>query len=139
MKKILLFLGLGALIMSAKIWQASELIEVEPLLKLINSPNKAQVPTIINVGPMQNIKYAVTYGTASNDDAMAKIKTAATTMKKDKPVVVYCGCCKMENCPNVQPAYDYFISAGFKNVKVLNLKEDLAADWVAKKYPMETK
>lgn len=139
MKKIIVLVSVVLLAVSAKVWVSSELIEVPDLLALINSNNKAKIPNIINVGPMQNIKGAVTYGTGSDEQAITKIKAAAAKMKKDKMVVVYCGCCKMDHCPNIEPAFALFKQAGFKNVKVLNLPEDLATDWVAKKYPMEVK
>lgn len=139
MKRIIFLLGVAAIFMSATVWQASQLIEVDVLLGLIKTNNKAKIPAIINVGPMQNIKYAVTYGAASDEQALAKLKKAAATMNKNKAVVVYCGCCKMDHCPNIEPAYKFFKESGFKSVRVLNLPEDLAADWVAKKYPMETK
>ncbi|MFN8437528.1 MAG: hypothetical protein U0V72_07790 [Cytophagales bacterium] len=137
MKKVAALLAVLILAISAKVWTSSELIEVKDLLPLINSKDKKKIPAIINVGPMLNIKGAVTYGSASDEKAMEKIKKAATTMNKNKAVVIYCGCCKMEHCPNIEGAFNFFKESGFKSVKVLNLPEDLATDWVAKKYPME--
>jgi len=79
------------------------------------------------------------YGPVSDYKGMDQFKEGASKISKDKEIVIYCGCCKMDHCPNVAPAYDYLKSNGYKKIKVLNLQEDLIFDWVNKGYPMDAK
>jgi thiosulfate/3-mercaptopyruvate sulfurtransferase len=43
----------------------------------------------------------------------------------------------MEKCPNIRPAFSALKSAGFQNVRVLELRTNLRTDWTAKGYPVE--
>jgi len=50
-------------------------------------------------------------------------------------IVLYCGCCPWNHCPNVKPAYDALQAMGFRNLKVLYIANNFGADWVDKGYP----
>ncbi len=52
-------------------------------------------------------------------------------------VVVYCGCCTAQNCPNIRPSFAYLKEQGFTNVRLLDIETGLYPDWVDKGYPME--
>lgn len=86
---------------------------------------------------MDNIKTAVAVGRATSVTGIEKIKSSLAWENKNRAVVVYCGCCSYASCPNIKPAYDAVIAAGFKNAKVLELPVGIREDWVAKGYPME--
>jgi rhodanese-related sulfurtransferase len=59
------------------------------------------------------------------------------TVGKDAPIVLYCGCCPWDHCPNIRPAYKALQAAGYKNVKALYLPKSFGEDWAAKGYPVE--
>ncbi|MBC7388195.1 MAG: rhodanese-like domain-containing protein [Opitutaceae bacterium] len=121
-------------------WTAEQLYDPAALVKVIKDP-KAPKPLILNTGTMRNIKGAVKLGPVSDYDGLKQFKAGVVKFAgdKNKEVVIYCGCCKMDHCPNVEPAYTHLQSLGFKKVKILNLQEDLIFDWVNKGYPMDAK
>ncbi|MFL6463384.1 MAG: hypothetical protein ACJ73N_03115, partial [Bryobacteraceae bacterium] len=51
------------------------------------------------------------------------------------PIVIYCGCCPFDKCPNIHPAYNTLKDLGFTDVKVVVNKTNLHTDWVSKGYP----
>jgi hypothetical protein len=119
-------------------WAQDQLMQPEELVKILKDA-KAKKPVIINTGTMRNIKTALKYGPVSDPKGLDQFKAEVTKIAKEKEIVIYCGCCKMGHCPNVQPAYEHLKSNGFSKVKVLNLEEDLVFDWVNKGYPMDAK
>ena len=120
----------------APLWTKEQLMPTKDLAEKIKT-NAKDKPIILNVGPMELIKGAVDVGRATSVTGIEKIKSTVAMENKNKVVVVYCGCCSYASCPNIKPAYDALISAGFKNAKVLELPEGIKPDWVAKGYPVE--
>jgi thiosulfate/3-mercaptopyruvate sulfurtransferase len=120
----------------APIWKKEQLMPTQELADKINA-NAKDKPLIFNVGPMENIKGAITIGAATNATFSDRIISALAMENKTKPIVVYCGCCSYSSCPNIKPAYDLLIAKGFKNSKVLELPEGIKPDWVAKGFPTE--
>ena len=45
-------------------------------------------------------------------------------------IVLYCGCCPWDKCPNAKPAYEALHSMGFTNVKVVHIANNFGANWV---------
>jgi hypothetical protein len=139
MKNIFTLLFISASILSfaqQTIWSKDQLMPATDLAEKIKSNTKDK-PIILNVGPMDQIKTAVFVGRGTSVTGIEKIKSTVAMENKNSVVVIYCGCCSYASCPNIKPAYDALISAGFKNAKVLDLPVGLAPDWVAKGYPME--
>lgn len=131
------FLALGmSSFAQTPLWKPEQLMPTKTLADKINA-NATDKPLLFNVGPMDNIKGAVAVGRATSVTGIEKIKTTLAWEAKARQVVVYCGCCSYASCPNIKPAYDAVLAAGFKNVKVLELPVGLREDWVAKGYPME--
>lgn len=119
----------------APLWKKEQLMPTQELADKLKS-NK-DLPMVFNVGPMDNIKTAIAVGRATSVTGIEKIKSTLAWEPKTRAVVVYCGCCSYASCPNIKPAYDAVLAAGFKNVKVLELPVGIKEDWVAKSYPME--
>lgn len=111
------------------------LMETEYLVRVLKS-TKAAKPHIFNVGPMENIKGAKAMGSANTPEGMEKFKEHVDKLPLDASIVIYCGCCKLENCPNVNAPVIYMEARGYTNFKILNIKDDLATDWIDKGYPM---
>lgn len=117
-------------------WTKEQLMPAKDLVDKIQTKSK-DLPIIINVGPMDLIKTAISVGRGTSVTGIEKLKSTVAMENKNKTVVVYCGCCSYSSCPNIKPAYDALISSGFKNAKVLDLPVGIREDWVAKGYPME--
>jgi thiosulfate/3-mercaptopyruvate sulfurtransferase len=120
----------------APLWKKEHLMPTAELAEKINK-NTPDKPIIFNVGPMENIKSSVFVGRGTSATAIERMKSELSMQPKTKALVVYCGCCSYASCPNIKPAFDALIAAGFKNTKVLELPEGIKPDWVAKGFPME--
>jgi thiosulfate/3-mercaptopyruvate sulfurtransferase len=116
-------------------WKKEQMMPVKELAERITS--KKDVPVILNIGPMENIKTAITVGPMNSIFAKDKIQNALSGTDKNREIVVYCGCCSYANCPNIRPAFEKVQELGYKKVKVLEIPEGIKPDWVAKGYPME--
>ena len=100
----------------------------------------AQKPVILYVGPkafyvQAHIPGAENIGPVGKPEGMEKLRARAASLPKDSPVVIYCGCCPWDHCPNIRPAFAELRKAGFTHVRVLYLATSLGADWVDKGFP----
>jgi len=136
----LLVAGLCLCQESSTAWKQSELIEPSALALAIGGGNP---PYIICVAfPVlykgRHIPNAIFAGPTDKQEGLAMLKTAASKLPKDEPVVIYCGCCPMEKCPNVRPAYNLLKQMGFKKVRVLDIPSNMHSDWYSRGYPGES-
>jgi hypothetical protein len=127
-----------AQVLTAKkqVYESSQLMQTADLLKALNSPN-ANKPLIYNIGFVGDIKGAKKIGAASKEEGIKNLREEVQHLPKTTSIVVYCGCCPFEHCPNVRPAYTMLQEMGFKQTKILNLPTSIKADWIDKGYPME--
>ena len=100
------------------------------------------VPLILNVGPralfdQAHIRGAEYIGATSSEEGRTKLRERVKTLPKDTAIVLYCGCCPWEHCPNIRPAFAELAQLGFTNVKALFVAHNIGADWVEKGYPTE--
>lgn len=116
-------------------FKPEQLIQPAKLSEVYSKPLSAQ-PLILNMGVERNIKNAVEVGIVSSPSKYQKLVEVMKKVPKDRELVVYCGCCKLEDCPNVPLALEKLSSLGYKKVKVLNLTTGINEDWIDKKYPM---
>ena len=114
-------------------WTSDQLMEPSTLAKAIKD-NK-NIPLIYCVGPGVVIPGSVNIGPAHVEDNITKFKKALDSLPKNAAIVIYCGCCPFEHCPNVRPAIDALKQAGFTNYKLLNLEHNIKADWIDKGFP----
>jgi 3-mercaptopyruvate sulfurtransferase SseA len=119
----------------------AQLIQTEALNLLLQAktPDK---PLMLQVGSLflfnqAHIPGSVYIGAAAQPDGLQQLENTAAKLSRKKFIVLYCGCCPWNHCPNVGPAYNQLHSMGFTNVKVLYLPNNLGDDWVAKGYPIE--
>lgn len=115
-------------------WTAEQLLEPAVLAEAIQKGNN--VPLIFNIGPAGAIYGSVDIGATREEANVAKLRSELEGLDKDAEVVVYCGCCPFENCPNIRPAMSLLNEMGFTNHKLLNLAENLKVDWINPGYPM---
>jgi thiosulfate/3-mercaptopyruvate sulfurtransferase len=139
--KNLLYILVAALFLSFIIegtYPADKLMEPAVLAKTLNKKS-GKKPVVLNVGSVEDIviKTAIPAGPCSIKQGIAKLNTALTTIKTDQEIVIYCGCCALEHCMNIQPAVDVLVAKGYKKYKILNIKESIVGDWKAKGYPIK--
>jgi hypothetical protein len=121
-------------------WQDDDLMKPEDLALGLR---KADIPvSIICVAfpvlyRQRHIAGAVLAGPGSKPEGIEALKAALKNSDKDKLLVLYCGCCPMQQCPNIRPAYLVARDMGLVNVRVLNIPHNFHADWVARGYPVE--
>ncbi len=119
-------------------WTQKDLIEPSALAAIIANP-KANQPKIFNIGVVDNIKGAVNIGGVSEKENLQKLNKALSNLPKNTFLVVYCGCCPFERCPNIRPAVNMLKTMGFTNGKLLNLPTNLKQNWIEKGYPIAAK
>lgn len=133
---IAVFFALSSFVQQEDPWKKEQIIPTKELAEKIQNHSK-DLPIIINVGPMENIKTAIAVGATGTEEGINKLTKTISTLKKTDKIVIYCGCCSYANCPNIRPAFKKLQESGFKNVKVLDIPEGIKPDWVAKGYPVE--
>ena len=53
-------------------------------------------------------------------------------LDKNTEIVLVCGCCPFEHCPNIRPSFELMTEMKFTNQKLLNLSHNLKVDWINK-------
>ncbi len=76
-------------------------------------------------------------GPGSKPEGLELLKKAVAGQKKDREIVVYCGCCPWDKCPNVKPALAALREMGFTHVRAVVIKENFKTDWSDRNYPTE--
>jgi thiosulfate/3-mercaptopyruvate sulfurtransferase len=122
-------------------WTAQQLVQPADLVKELAIKNGA-APTVLYVGFRTlfeggHIPGASFHGTASTEAGLADLKKWAATVPRTTNLVIYCGCCPFDRCPNIRPAFAALRDMGFTRLRLLVLPKNFAADWVDKGYAME--
>jgi 3-mercaptopyruvate sulfurtransferase SseA len=104
---------------------------------------KAAPPTILQVGfsklyQQAHIPGAVYAGPTNSETGLAALKAAADKLSRDAPLVIYCGCCPWNRCPNMDAAYTTLKAMGFTRLRALYIASNFGQDWVDKGYPVVT-
>jgi thiosulfate/3-mercaptopyruvate sulfurtransferase len=122
--------------------QAADLPLVQPKV-VAAALSGGTKPVVLYVGP--NVMYrskhvpgAVYAGPGNRPDGIELLKTSAKGFPKDREIILYCGCCPWDRCPNIRPATEALRAMGFTRVKAMYLPDDFKADWIDKGYPVET-
>ena len=116
---------------------------IQPIeLSQLLSTNKADRPLMLQVGSrvlfdQAHIAGSEYAGPGSQPEGIDRLKKRVASVAKDKSIILYCGCCPWNRCPNVAPALRTLRSMGFTNVKVLYIANNFGSDWVDKGYRVE--
>ena len=132
---LLIMIGASFMKRQTEPWRPDQLMEPKDLAVILNSSTIVK-PLIISVGPAGLIKDAVDIGPVHEKENFDKLKEFLSKEKKDRQIVIYCGCCPFEHCPNIRPAFKLLNDMKFTNQKLLNLSRNLKADWINNGYPM---
>lgn len=118
-------------------WTKEQLMQPSALANEINT--KKDLPVIISIGPGETIPNSMAIGMVNNADGHNALKKSLKELPKDKKIVIYCGCCPFEHCPNVRPAIDVLSELKFTNYYLLDLPHNIKIDWIDKGYPVSKK
>ena len=121
-------------------WKDARQISPAELAKKLSGPAAGR-PIVLQVGfkvlyEGGHVPGAIFAGPASTAEGAARLKAEAGKIARDREVVIYCGCCPWEKCPNVHPAYEELRRMGFSNVVVLLIPQDFAHDWIGAGLPV---
>lgn len=108
-------------------------------LNKILSAKTGDKPLVLQVGSrvlfdQAHIAGSEYAGPGSKPEGIDRLKQRVKSVPKEKQIVLYCGCCPWNRCPNVAPAFRTLHELGFTNVKVLYIANNLGTDWVDKGY-----
>jgi hypothetical protein len=122
-------------------WTAESLIRPEDLAKILSDP-AAKKPVMLQIGIQylyrnSHIAGSSFVATASTAEGIEKLREQARNLPPDTSIVLYCGCCPWNVCPNTRPAFKALQELGLRDVRVLYLAENLQHDWVQKGFPTE--
>ena len=138
MTACMLLLASVAVAFQASAIPSTQLMNPEDLVKLLQS--KSEKPLMLQVG--SHVLYAEAHipgseyvGAASTDAGLQQLRKRVASLPHNKFILLYCGCCPWNHCPNVKPAADALRALGFTNVKVLYIANNFGTDWVEKGYP----
>lgn len=126
---------------SADPWSSSQILQPADLAKELTDKTSS-LPTIVFVGFRSlyvggHIPHASFHGPASTEQGLADLKAWASALPGSTDLVIYCGCCPFDKCPNIRPAYSALNTMGFKKLRVLVMPTNFATDWADKGYPMQ--
>jgi thiosulfate/3-mercaptopyruvate sulfurtransferase len=121
---------------------AADLAMVQPRDLAAQLAGTGARPAVFMVGPnvlyrSKHIPGSVYAGPGQSEAGLAMLKAEAGKLPRDREVVVYCGCCPWDRCPNVKPAVALLQQMGFAKVKALYLGTGFKADWLDKGYAAE--
>ena len=116
-------------------WTEKQLMPPAELAAIIKDKN-AQQPIVFSIGPGAIIKGSIDIGPAKEKENLRKLEEKLSKLAKDTNIVIYCGCCPFEHCPNIRPAFELLNKMKFTNHKLLSLQKNIKVDWINKGYPV---
>jgi thiosulfate/3-mercaptopyruvate sulfurtransferase len=117
-------------------WTPDQLMSASDLAARINHTSDPQ-PLIICVGPSGLIKGSLETGPAQEKENLEKLRVLLSKIDSQKEVVIYCGCCPFEHCPNIRPAFTLLSAMHFSHARLLDLSHNIKVDWIDKGYPVK--
>jgi rhodanese-related sulfurtransferase len=102
----------------------------------------ADKPLILQVGSRMLFAQAHIPGSeyiapGSQPAGIQQLQNRVVALSRKKLIVLYCGCCPLNRCPNLGPAFAKLSEMGFTNLKVLYLPNNFGEDWADKGYPVQ--
>jgi rhodanese-related sulfurtransferase len=122
------------LVFAADPFTAHDLISPATLASEMKSALLVQVgfPALYHGAHIAQSIYA---GPGSKPEGIEALKEAVSRQPRDREIVIYCGCCPWDHCPNIRPAFAALKSMGFTRVRALEIPTNLKTDWIDHGYP----
>jgi thiosulfate/3-mercaptopyruvate sulfurtransferase len=121
-------------------WTAKQVVDPATLARKLKAPGRKPLllhvgfRSLYNQGHIPGSKFC---GPASRPGGIAQLKECVAEVPHTKEILLYCGCCPWEDCPNIRPAFEALDRMGFKRVRVLYIPHNYGRDWAQKGYPTE--
>jgi thiosulfate/3-mercaptopyruvate sulfurtransferase len=131
---LLLLSFLSVAFQQAEPWKEGQLLEPSELARVLSDTSAPQ-PYVYNIGPQALIKNSIDIGPGQEKGNLQQLKAQVSKLPKDADIVLYCGCCPFAKCPNIRPAFALLNEMGFTAHKLLNIRQNIKADWLDKNYP----
>lgn len=131
----------GGAVVAGDPWSNAQVVEPAALAAQLASAQGGK-PLLLHVGfrvlyragAIPGSRYI---GPGSEDAGLAALEAAVKDEPRDREIVLYCGCCPWDHCPNMRPAFKALADRGFTNVRALYVPHNLDTDWAGKGYPIE--
>ncbi len=121
-------------------WENAATLTPEELARALKSPGAGK-PALFHVGfrvlfAQAHIPGSQFAGPGREAAGLDALRKAVSKLPKTTEIVLYCGCCPWERCPNLEKPWKMLVSDGFANVKVLKIPTNFGRDWVDKGFPV---
>lgn len=121
-------------------WTAVQVIQPSELAAMLSHPKGAK-PVLLQVGfavlyRSKHIPGSIYAGPASTPEGLQNLRQAVRSVPKNAEIYIYCGCCPMDRCPNVRPAFRALQAMGYTHLHLLMLETSFGKNWVAHGYPI---
>ena len=132
--------AVGAETIAASSIPTVNLLQPAALASILQSDSAAR-PLVLQVGFRKlfeeaHITAAEYAGPGRASGGLALLGERVAKVPKDAAIVIYCGCCPWDHCPNMGAAFLELQRLGFRNVKALYIAHDFGTDWIEKGYPV---
>ena len=117
-----------------------QLINPEALVKVLQS-TRVEKPLLLQVGShvlfsQAHIPGSEYVGASSSQTGLRQLRNRVESLPRSKFIVIYCGCCPFEHCPNVRPAIDALKELKFTNFFLLDIPHNIKKDWIDQGFPV---
>jgi thiosulfate/3-mercaptopyruvate sulfurtransferase len=138
--------GAGAADSQAEPWTVAQTVQPSELAKELANEDGASrgegKPTVVCVAPRVlyeggHIPGALFHGAGSTPQGIDDLKKWAQGVPRSTNIVLYCGCCPLDHCPNLRPAFLALRDMGFTHLRALLIPTNFYTDWVTPGYPVE--
>jgi rhodanese-related sulfurtransferase len=122
-------------------WTTAETVSPADLASEIAGAGKAGKPVVVCTAPASfyrngHVPGASLHGPASTEQGLSDLRRWAHGLSRSTNLVIYCGCCPLDHCPNLSPAFKALRETGFTRLRVLILPNNFG-DWVEQGFPVE--
>ena len=118
---------------------AAELLQPNELAQILNS--SGEKPLVLQVG--SHVLYAEAHiagseyaGAGGTDAGLQTLRDRVKGLARNQFIVIYCGCCPWDKCPNIRAAYWQLQALGFTRLKALYIADNFGANWANMNYPV---
>ncbi len=131
-----LLLTFGVILCGTEPWTDQDLVQPDQVAKELKSVLVIHVgfPVLYRSAHITGTQFA---GPGSKAEGIADLKKAVAGQPRDREIILYCGCCPFDKCPNIRPAFAALREMGFTRVKAMVVPTNLKTDWIDKGYPTD--
>ncbi|TFE71774.1 rhodanese-like domain-containing protein [Methylacidiphilum caldifontis] len=123
-------------------WKKEDVMSTQSLADALKQKMDKTDFILIHVGfsflyKAGHIPGSIYVGPGKDPEGIETLKKSSEGFPKEKLIILYCGCCPWNQCPNIRPAFNTLKELHFNNLKILFIPHDFAQDWIRKGYPVE--